>query len=111
MKDFDIAGVCDPMIPDAECVRIVAEILSQLELGDFTIKVSSLHFCSKVFPQNVKKSCAKEKDQRIFVVCSILYTTSKGIGHALIQHHCFWEKYRQAILKRIATLNDCPVKE
>ena len=27
------------MIPDAECVRIVAEILSELELGNFTIKV------------------------------------------------------------------------
>ena len=28
------------MIPDAECVRIVSEILSQLELGSFVIKVS-----------------------------------------------------------------------
>lgn len=27
------------MIPDAECVRIVAEILEELELGNFTIKV------------------------------------------------------------------------
>ena len=27
------------MIPDAECVRIVFEILSQLELGSFVIKV------------------------------------------------------------------------
>ena len=29
------------MMPDAECVRIVAEILSQLELGSFVIKVSA----------------------------------------------------------------------
>ena len=28
------------MIPDAECVRIVFEILSQLDLGSFVIKVS-----------------------------------------------------------------------
>ena len=27
------------MIPDAECVRIVFEILSQLDLGSFVIKV------------------------------------------------------------------------
>lgn len=40
LQDFDIAGEYDPMIPDAECVRIVAEILSQLELGSFVIKVS-----------------------------------------------------------------------
>lgn len=27
------------MIPDAECLKIVYEILSQLDLGDFRIKV------------------------------------------------------------------------
>ena len=30
------------MIPDVECVRIVYEILSKLEIGDFTIKVTLL---------------------------------------------------------------------
>ena len=39
-QDFDIAGQYDPMLPDAECVKIVAEILSALSLGDFVIKVS-----------------------------------------------------------------------
>ncbi|NXO03120.1 SYHC protein, partial [Rhinopomastus cyanomelas] len=38
--DFDIAGQFDPMIPDAECVRIVHEVLSDLQLGDFLIKVN-----------------------------------------------------------------------
>lgn len=28
------------MIPDAECLKIVAEILSELKLGGFVIKVS-----------------------------------------------------------------------
>lgn len=28
------------MIPDAECLKIVYEILSELDLGDFRIKVS-----------------------------------------------------------------------
>ena len=27
------------MIPDAECVKIMVEILTKLQLGDFTIKV------------------------------------------------------------------------
>jgi len=27
------------MLPDAECVKIAAEILSELEIGDFIIKV------------------------------------------------------------------------
>ncbi|OPJ88312.1 histidine--tRNA ligase, cytoplasmic [Patagioenas fasciata monilis] len=38
--DFDIAGQFDPMIPDAECLKIVHEILSDLQLGDFLIKVN-----------------------------------------------------------------------
>ncbi|XP_004841968.1 probable histidine--tRNA ligase, mitochondrial isoform X4 [Heterocephalus glaber] len=38
--DFDIAGQFDPMIPDAECLRIIYEILSGLQLGDFLIKIS-----------------------------------------------------------------------
>ncbi|MEE6478720.1 hypothetical protein FKM82_011974 [Ascaphus truei] len=36
--DFDIAGQYDPMIPDAECLKIVHEILSELQLGEFLIK-------------------------------------------------------------------------
>ncbi|XP_056667382.1 histidine--tRNA ligase, mitochondrial isoform X6 [Monodelphis domestica] len=38
--DFDIAGQFDPMIPDAECLKIIHEILSTLQLGDFLIKMS-----------------------------------------------------------------------
>lgn len=38
-QDFDIAGQYDAMIPDAECLKIVHEILSELDLGDFRIKV------------------------------------------------------------------------
>nr|CAH7738755.1 unnamed protein product [Callosobruchus chinensis] len=38
--DFDIAGAYDPMIPDAECVRIVFEILNVLEMSSFVIKLN-----------------------------------------------------------------------
>ncbi|CAL4177608.1 unnamed protein product, partial [Meganyctiphanes norvegica] len=38
--DFDIAGDYDPMLPDAECVQLVHQVLSKLDLGDFTIKVN-----------------------------------------------------------------------
>ena len=43
MQDFDIAGEYDLMIPDAECVRVMVEILSELKLGNFVIKV--IHTC------------------------------------------------------------------
>ncbi|XP_050308001.1 histidine--tRNA ligase, cytoplasmic isoform X4 [Anthonomus grandis grandis] len=38
--DFDIAGAYDPMIPDAECVKIVSEILDSLEVSSYVIKVN-----------------------------------------------------------------------
>ena len=31
-QDFDIAGQYDLMIPDAECLKIVSEILSNLKV-------------------------------------------------------------------------------
>jgi len=41
--DFDIAGDFEAMVPDAECIKIVTEILSELDLGAFTVKVN--HRC------------------------------------------------------------------
>lgn len=38
--DFDIAGTYDPMLPDAECVKVVAEILSELDIGEFVVKLN-----------------------------------------------------------------------
>lgn len=38
--DFDIAGTFDPMLPDAECVKVVSEILSSLDIGEFVIKLN-----------------------------------------------------------------------
>ncbi|XP_073212193.1 histidine--tRNA ligase, cytoplasmic-like isoform X5 [Lepidochelys kempii] len=48
-KDFDIAGQFDPMIPDAECLKIVHEILSMLQLGDFLIKINDRRILHGVF--------------------------------------------------------------
>ncbi|XP_005382070.1 PREDICTED: probable histidine--tRNA ligase, mitochondrial isoform X2 [Chinchilla lanigera] len=47
--DFDIAGQFDPMIPDAECLKIMCEILSGLQLGDFLIKVNDRRIVDGVF--------------------------------------------------------------
>ncbi|XP_018417414.1 PREDICTED: histidine--tRNA ligase, cytoplasmic-like isoform X5 [Nanorana parkeri] len=49
LKDFDIAGQYDPMIPDAECLKIVHEILSELELGVFSIKVNDRRILDGMF--------------------------------------------------------------
>ncbi|KAI9002303.1 hypothetical protein BC832DRAFT_532865 [Gaertneriomyces semiglobifer] len=38
--DFDIAGTYDSMVPDAEIMRVMFEILTALEIGKFTIKIN-----------------------------------------------------------------------
>uniref|UniRef100_A0A8C8SWG6 histidine--tRNA ligase n=1 Tax=Pelusios castaneus TaxID=367368 RepID=A0A8C8SWG6_9SAUR len=47
--DFDIAGQFDPMIPDAECLKIVHEVLSGLKLRNFLIKVNDRRILNGVF--------------------------------------------------------------
>ena len=49
VQDFDIAGSYDPMVPDAECVRIVAEILQSLQLGSFVVKVNHRQILDGLF--------------------------------------------------------------
>jgi len=47
--DFDIAGAYDPMIPDAECVKIVQEILSAVDVGPFVIKLNHRMILDGIF--------------------------------------------------------------
>lgn len=41
--DFDIAGAYDPMLPDAECVKVVCDILNSLDFRPFVVKLN--HRC------------------------------------------------------------------
>ncbi|KAL5109968.1 Histidine--tRNA ligase [Taenia crassiceps] len=47
--DFDIAGNYGLMLADAECLRIVYEVLRDLNLGDFIIKVNHRRFLDGLF--------------------------------------------------------------
>ncbi|BFG01874.1 histidine--tRNA ligase cytoplasmic [Drosophila madeirensis] len=47
--DFDIAGTYDPMLADAECVKIVSEILDTLEIGDYVIKLNHRQLLDGMF--------------------------------------------------------------
>lgn len=46
--DFDIAGVYDPMIPDAEILRIIVEVFDALQL-DVTIKINHRQILDGLF--------------------------------------------------------------
>lgn len=47
--DFDIAGEYAKMFPDAECIKIVTEILTELKLGDFVVKVNHRKLLDGIF--------------------------------------------------------------
>merc|ERR1719266_3246302 len=47
--DFDIAGEYDAMIPDAECAKIVHEILTAVDVGKFVIKVNHRKILDGIF--------------------------------------------------------------
>lgn len=38
--DYDISGSFEPMIPDSEVLRVMCEVLKNLEVGEFTVKVN-----------------------------------------------------------------------
>ncbi|CAH8623625.1 unnamed protein product [Dicrocoelium dendriticum] len=47
--DFDIAGDFGPMLADVECIRIIHEVLSELALGEFVIKVNHRRLLDGLF--------------------------------------------------------------
>ncbi|XP_062384221.1 histidine--tRNA ligase-like [Sardina pilchardus] len=62
--DFDVAGQYDSMIPDAECLKIIYEILSELDLGNFQIKVNDRRILDGMF------SVCGVPDDKFRTVCS-----------------------------------------
>ncbi|XP_069055503.1 histidine--tRNA ligase, cytoplasmic-like [Pleurodeles waltl] len=66
--DFDIAGKYDTMVPDAECLKIVHEILSELQLGDFLIKINDRRILGGMFavcgvPENMFRTVCSSVDK------------------------------------------------
>ncbi|EIM83606.1 histidine-tRNA ligase [Stereum hirsutum FP-91666 SS1] len=47
--DFDISGIWDSMIPDAEIISLVCTILSRLDVGTFTIKLNNRKILDGIF--------------------------------------------------------------
>ena len=48
-QDFDIAGTYDPMVADAECVKIVKDILRSMDVGKFVVKVNHRQILDGIF--------------------------------------------------------------
>ncbi|XP_047989763.1 histidine--tRNA ligase, cytoplasmic isoform X2 [Leguminivora glycinivorella] len=62
--DFDIAGQYDPMVPDAECLRVVSEILDALDIGKYVLKVNHRRLLDGMFEacgvpaENFRATCS-----------------------------------------------------
>ncbi|KAK6028770.1 anticodon binding domain protein [Ostertagia ostertagi] len=64
LTDFDIAGQYDLMIPEAECLKIVDEVLSKLEIGEFIVKLNH-----RLILEGMFAACGAGADQ-FKTVCS-----------------------------------------
>lgn len=85
-QDFDIAGTYDPMLPDAECIRVTSEILQRLDLGDYVIKLNDRQLLDGIFeicgvPTDKFSSICSAVDALDKVNCYYYEITSQ---HALI---------------------------
>jgi histidyl-tRNA synthetase len=98
--DFDIAGEYDPMIPDAECVKIVNEILTAVDVGKFVIKVGpascpNLMKCVPLFQVNHRKIL-----DGIFEVCGVAADMFRCICSAVDKlDKSPWEEVRQEMVE------------
>lgn len=70
--DFDIAGSYDLMLPDAECVKVVYEILSSLDIGDFVIKLNHRKLLDGMF-----EACGVPSD-KFRTICSAVDKLDKS---------------------------------
>ncbi|KAK9299923.1 hypothetical protein QLX08_007161 [Tetragonisca angustula] len=70
--DFDIAGQYDPMIPDAECIRVISEALRSLDVGPYTIKLNHRSLLDGIFA-----ACGVPSD-KFRAVCSAVDKLDKN---------------------------------
>jgi histidyl-tRNA synthetase len=67
-QDFDIAGVYDPMVPDAEVLSFLCDALTALDIGEFTVKMNHRKILDGIFelagvPQDKTRSISSAVDK------------------------------------------------
>ncbi|KAL5964737.1 Histidine--tRNA ligase [Taenia solium] len=82
--DFDIAGNYGLMLADAECLRIIYEVLRDLNLGDFVIKVNHRRFLDGLF------STIGVPPEKFTTTCSSVDKLDKAT----------WEDVKQELLQK-----------
>lgn len=67
-QDFDIAGVYDSMVPDAEVLSFLCDALTALDIGEFTVKMNHRKILDGIFelagvPQDKTRSISSAVDK------------------------------------------------
>ena len=81
--DFDIAGLCDPMLSDAEVVRVTKEVFEDLGWkGEYTIKINHRKILDGIFqvcgvPVDKTRSISSAVD-KLDKVCLIIKQNPVG---------------------------------
>ncbi|KAL0839695.1 hypothetical protein ABMA28_016344 [Loxostege sticticalis] len=70
--DFDIAGQYDMMVPDAECLKVVTEILDSLDIGKYVLKVNHRRLLDGMF-----EACGVP-DEKFRTTCSTVDKLDKS---------------------------------
>lgn len=95
--DFDIAGQYDPMIPDAECIRIISEALQSLDVGPYVIKLNHRSLLDGIF------AACGVSHEKFRAVCSAIDKLDKSpwpeVRHELVEE----KGLDESIAERIGT--------
>ncbi|OCH95702.1 histidyl-tRNA synthetase [Obba rivulosa] len=88
--DFDISGVWDPMIPDAELISLLCTILTRLEVGEFIVKMNHRKILDGIFevcgvpPEKIRtiSSAVDKLDKMAWAEVKKEMTEEKGLDPA-----------------------------
>lgn len=80
-QDLDIAGAYDPMLPDAECVKIVSDILKEVDVGQFVIRLNHRSILDGMF-----EACGVPAE-KFRTICSSVDKLDKVICTNIREHH------------------------
>ncbi|KAF9554776.1 histidyl-tRNA synthetase [Agrocybe pediades] len=100
--DFDITGVWDPMIPDAELLSMLCSVLSKLDVGEFTIKINNRKILDGIFevcgvPEEKIRSISSavdKLDKMPWVEVKKEMTEEKGLDAAVADKIGEYVKYK-----------------
>ncbi|RWS15807.1 histidine--tRNA ligase: cytoplasmic-like isoform X1 [Dinothrombium tinctorium] len=93
--DFDIAGVCDPLIPDAECLRVIVEILNSLDMKNFEIKVNNRKIIEALF------SICEVPNEKFKTICSSIDKLEKLSWEEVKREMCEDKGLNESIADRL----------